>query len=103
MKSNDEIRNEEYLLLELCRLGFSDEHLKRISSLIIVIKDWNYFRDLTREHGVSALVWYNLEKYQLHTGMPENVAFYLKCTLMKSLSLNTFNTESTREVLRLLN
>jgi hypothetical protein len=103
MKSEVRIRDEERLLLELCRLEFSDEQINRIRSLIAVITDWPYFSNLANEHGVVALVWYNLEKFQLHSRIPEDVASFLKCTLMRSLGRNTFNTESMGDVLRLLN
>jgi hypothetical protein len=103
MKSEVRIRDEERLLLELCRLEFSDEQINRIRSLFAVITDWPWFSNLANEHGVAALVWYNLEKYQLHSGIPEDVAYFLKCTLMRSLGRNTFNTESMGNVLRLLN
>ena len=101
MKSEVRISDEEHLLLELCRLEFSDEQINRIKSLLAVITDWPYFSNLANEHGVAALVWYNLEKYQLHSEIPEAVAYFLKCTLMRSLGRNTFNTESMGEVLRL--
>jgi hypothetical protein len=103
MKNKIKIRDEESLLLELCRLEFSEEQLHRIRSIIPTITDWNYFRNLANEHGVSALVWNNLEKYQLHSGLPEEIVSFLRCALMRSLSRNTFNTESMGEVLRLLN
>lgn len=103
MKSEVRISDEEHLLPELCRLEFSDEQINRIKSLLAVITDWPYFSNLANEHGVAALVWYNLEKYQLHSEIPEAVAYFLKCTLMRSLGRNTFNTESMGEVLRLLN
>jgi hypothetical protein len=103
MKSEIRISDEEHLLLELCRLEFSDEQINRIRSLLAVITDWPYFSNLANEHGVAALVWYNLEKYRLHSEIPEAVAYFLKCTLMRSLGRNTFNTESMGEVLRLLN
>ena len=103
MKSEVRISDEEHLLLELCRLEFSDEQINRIRSLLAVITDWPYFSNLANEHGVAALVWYNLEKYQLHSAIPEDVAYFLKCTLMRSLGRNTFNTESMGDVLRLLN
>jgi hypothetical protein len=103
MKSEVKIRDEESLLLELCRLEFSNEQLKRIRSLIPVVTDWNYFRNLANEHGVAALVWNNLEKYQLHSGLPEDIVFFFRGALMRSLSRNTFNTASIGEVLRLLN
>jgi hypothetical protein len=103
MKSEIRISDEEHLLLELCRLEFSGEQINRIKSLLAVITDWPYFSNLANEHGVAALVWYNLEKYQLHSEIPEAAAYFLKCTLMRSLGRNTFNTESMGEVLRLLN
>ena len=103
MKSEVRISDEEHLLLELCRLEFSDEQINRIKSLLAVITDWPYFSNLANEHGVAALVWYNLEKYRLHSEIPEAAAYFLKCTLMRSLGRNTFNTESMGEVLRLLN
>jgi len=103
MNSDLSIRDEEYLLLELCRLEFSNEHLSRIRALKSVITDWNYFRNLANVHGVAALVWHNLEKHQLVSGIPEEIVSYLRGTLMISLSRNTFNTESMRDVLRMFN
>jgi hypothetical protein len=103
MKNEVRIRDEESLLLRLCRLEFSNEQLSRIMSLIPAITDWNYFRNLANEHGVAALVWNNLEKYQFHSGLPEDIVFFFRGALMRSLSRNTFNTESIGEVLRLLN
>jgi hypothetical protein len=103
MNSKVRISDEERLLLALCRLRFSDEQIKSITSLAADITDWSYFRDLANEHGVAALVWNNLEKHNLTGGIPEDVGFFLKCALMRSLSHNTFNTGSMGEVLRLLN
>jgi len=103
MNSEVKIRDEEYLLLLLCRLEFSNEQINKISSLIPLINDWNYFRNLANEHGVAALAWHNLEKFQLYSGITEEVVNYLQSTLMISLSRNTFNTESMGEVLGLLN
>ena len=103
MKSQPKIKDEEYLLLELCRLEFNNEQLSRIKSLVAVISDWNYFRDLANEHGVPALVWHNLETYQLTSAIPEEVCSFLKGTLLRSLSRNAFNSEIMSTVLRLLN
>jgi Uncharacterised nucleotidyltransferase len=102
--SNDlSIRDEEYLLFELCRLKFSDEQLGRIRGLKSVISDWNYFRNLANLHGVAALVCYNLEKHKLLSEIPEEIISYLRSTLLINLHRNTFYTESIRDVLRLLN
>ena len=54
MKTGAKIRDEESLLLELCRLEFHDEHLKKIRSLTAIVRDWNYFRRLANVHGVAA-------------------------------------------------
>jgi len=101
MKSEINIRDEEILLLELCRLEFSDEQIIKIRSLVDIVADWNYFRSIANAHGVVALVWHNLEKQQLLSGIPGDVAAFLRGALMKSLSRNAFNTESMGEVLRL--
>jgi Uncharacterised nucleotidyltransferase len=103
MNNDLSIRDEEYLLLELCRLEFSDEQLSRIRALKSGITDWNYFRNLANLHGVAALVCYNLEKHNLFPGIPEEITSYLRGTLMISLSRNTFFTGSIHDVLRMLN
>jgi len=103
MKNELNIGDEEKLLLALCRLEFTDENLNKIRSLTSVVRDWKYFRSLANSHGVAALVWYNLEKHNLLSGIPEEVVTYLKSALMISLSRNAFNTEAMSEVLRILN
>jgi len=102
MNTEVKIRDEEILLLELCRLGFSDEQIKKIRSLSEALSGWNYFSSLANAHGVAALVWHNLEKQQLLAYIPNEVAAFLRGALMKSLSRNAFNTETMGEVLRLL-
>lgn len=103
MNSEVKIRDEEILLLGLCRLEFSDEHIKKIRSLTAIVADWNYFNSLANAHGVAALVYNNLEKHRLLTGIPEEIVTFLRGALMRSLSRNAFNTEAMGEVLRLLN
>lgn len=103
MKNSVKIRSEEDLLLLLCRLEFSDENLEKIKSLIADVGDWNYFKNLANLHGVAALVWHNLEKHCLLSGIPDEVITYLKSTLLISLSRNTFITEAMGEVLHQLN
>ena len=97
------IRDEELLLLELCRLEFSEEQTKKIRSLTGVVTDWNYLSTLANAHGVAALVWHNLETHRLLTGIPDKVTAFLRGAMMRSLSRNTFNTEAMGEVLWLLN
>jgi hypothetical protein len=103
MNSNPNIRDEESLLLDLCRLEFSDEHLEKLRLLVPVIKDWDYFRIMANAHGVAALVWHNLEKHKLTATIPDEVSAILRRSLLMSLSRNTFNTETLGNLLRLLN
>jgi hypothetical protein len=97
------IKDEELLLVNLCRLEFSDENLNELESLTTKIKDWTYFRNLANAHGVSALVCHNLVRHHLLHGIPDRVVYYLRNSLMISLGRNTFNTKSLGEVLHLLN
>jgi len=100
---NGIIKVEEELLLELCRLDFNDKNLKKVKSLVLNVRDWDYFKNLANVHGVAALAWNNLERQNLLDGIPYPVQNYLRNTLMISLSRNTFNTEAMGEVLRLMN
>jgi hypothetical protein len=103
MSEEIKIRDEEILLLGLCRLEFQNEHIIKIKSLIAAITDWNYFSSLSNVHGVAALVWHNLETYGLLSNIPKEVTTFLRGALMKSLSRNAFNMETLGEVLQLLN
>jgi hypothetical protein len=103
MTGKQQIRDEENLLVCLCRLEFSVEKLEELKSLLSKIADWDYFKSLANSHGVSALVFHNLEINHLLEGIPDPVVNYLRNSLMINLSRNTFNTESMYEVLHLLN
>lgn len=103
MKNEVKIRDEENLLVELCRLEFTEENLEKIKSLTAVIGNWNYFIKLANAHGVTALVWHNLEKQNLLSGIPGEAVTYLRSSQLISLTRNAFNTEAMSEVLRLFN
>jgi len=103
MNSEIKMRDEELLLLELCRMEFSDEEILKIRSQTAAISDWDYFSSLANAHGIAALVYHNLEKHKFLFGIPELVVTFLRGALMRSLSRNAFNTESIGEVLELLN
>jgi hypothetical protein len=103
MCSEVKIRDEELIVLGLCRLVFSDVQIRKIRDLIEAITDWDYFSSLANAHGVAALAFHNLEKHRLLTMIPEEVVAFLRVTLMKSLSRNTYHAEGMGEVLKLLN
>jgi hypothetical protein len=103
MTGKRQISDEENLLVCLCRLEFSADKLKELDTLISEIRDWDYFKTLANAHGVSALVCHNLEIHNLLQRIPGLVVNYLRNSLMMSLTRNTFNTESIRAALHLLN
>jgi hypothetical protein len=98
-----EIRNEEILLLELCRLTFSDIQTGKIIELVKNISDWEYFVSHANEHGVIALIYNNLEKLGFLPQLPEKIVSTLDNSLMLSLSRNAFHTTVITEVLRIFN
>jgi hypothetical protein len=103
MKSNINIRDEEILLLGLCRLSFNPELKVMLQALAEEALDWNYFASLANAHGVAALVYNNLEKLQFLQFIPQEITEHLRNSLMTSLSRNARNIDAMGEVLRLLN
>jgi hypothetical protein len=103
MRSDIAIKDEEILLLNLCRLDFKEDHLEAIKAHLSRVSDWKYFSTIANEHGVAALIWHNLEKLGLLSGIPEEVVTFLRYANLRSLGRNTFNSESMREALHALN
>jgi hypothetical protein len=103
MKYELDIRNEEILLLGLCRLSFSKAQSGKIKELAEIVTDWEYFADLAGEHGVVALVYNNLREQGLLPRLPERIAARLNSSLLLSLSRNAFHTSVISEVLRIFN
>ncbi|HCI55983.1 MAG TPA: nucleotidyltransferase family protein [Bacteroidales bacterium] len=103
MKNRPEIRDEEILLMGLCRLNFSDEMKYKIVALASGIKEWNYFTRLAAEHGVAALVYHNIEKLGLTEIIPEECSEALHSSYLLNISRNAFHIAGTEEILRLLN
>jgi hypothetical protein len=103
MKNNLNIRDEEILLLGLCRLSFNAELKVMLMALAEGVADWAYFSSLANAHGVAALVYHNLEKLNFLHLIPGETKEFLKNSLMMSLSRNAHNTESLSDVLRILN
>ena len=97
------IKDEEKLLLGLCRLEFNGEQKALLAVLSEKINNWEYFANLATMHGVSALAFDNLEKNGLIKFVPTETAGRLKAAMLKSIGRNVFLTEAITEVLRLLN
>jgi hypothetical protein len=103
MNNGIKIRDEELLLIGLCRLEFSDEHIKKIRVLAESISDWKYFSLLANAHGVAALVYHNLKLLDFLPLLPDEPADFLRGTLMRNLSRNSFNTGTLAAALNLFN
>jgi Uncharacterised nucleotidyltransferase len=103
MKNELDIKNEEILLLGLCRLSFSQAQTGKIRELVTSVSDWDYFASLANEHGVAALTFYNLEKLGFLQQVPEKIAATLNNALMLSISRNAFHISVIKEILRLFN
>jgi len=102
MMNEIDIRNEEILLMGLCRLSFSKELSAKIKDLAITVNDWEYFTALANEHGIPALVFNNLEHLGLLSFLPPEAVTLLRNSLMLSISRNAFHLTAIEELLGLL-
>jgi hypothetical protein len=102
IRNEPDIRTEEKLLPELCRLNFSDAQTGKIRELVKSVSDWEYFAALANEHGIVALVFHNLEKLGLLSAVPEKVAAKLNNGLMLNISRNSFHISVISEIVRRL-
>jgi hypothetical protein len=103
MKNELEIRDEEIFLLGLCRLHFTLDLTEKLKGLVHSIKDWEYFISLANQHGISALVFRNLEQLGFLQFIPDDHVTKLKNALMLSVSRNAFHLSAIEEILGLLN
>lgn len=103
MKNELEIRDEEILLLGLCRLHFAGELTEKLKRLVKSIRDWEYFVLLANQHGISALVFRNLEQLGFLDSLPGEQVSKLRNSLMLSVSRNAFHLSAIEEILGLLN
>jgi hypothetical protein len=101
MNSSVSIRDEERLLLDLCRLKFTEENLQNIKALMLKICDWRYFINLANNHGVSALVYFNLDRQHLLDLVPLTEADFLRKSYLVNLGRNTYNASVLKEGLQL--
>ena len=97
------IRDEEILLLGLCRLEFPEDLTGKIKDLVMRINDWDYFAKLANEHGIAAIAGHNLERLGLAGHITEKASSLLRNALMMSLSRNAFHLSSVEELLTLFN
>jgi hypothetical protein len=101
MREWSEIRDEELLLLRLCRLSFKEEQISEINELIRRVSDWGYFAVLANDHGVIAIAYYNLKKLGYLSLIPSETETDLKNKYMVNISRNAFHTTTINELVRL--
>jgi hypothetical protein len=97
------IRDEEILLLGLCRISFDTELKIMLLALVETVTDWPYFSLLTQKHGVAALIYHNLEKLGFLRFIPAEQAENLHTSLLTSITRNTGLIESAAETMQILN
>ncbi len=103
MNGKLDIRDEEILLLGLCRLSFDVELTIMLRALAETVTDWKYFSSLANRHGVAALVYHNLEKLDFIKFIPKDSSDILHNALLVNISRNARNAEATVSVLKLMN
>lgn len=94
--------SHQYLLVSLCRLNFNDDQITGIREVIGKVTSWKTFTWLANEHGVSALVYYNLEKLGLLEQIPDQFIKILHNSLLVSLTRNTYLLEKLSEAAAIL-
>jgi hypothetical protein len=102
MKENPEIRDEEILLLGLCRLNFGVELKVMLTALAENATDWEYFYRLANAHGIASLISHNIEHLGLTGIIPAGISDRLRNARMISLAKNSASADAVGRVLRLL-
>ena len=96
------LRPEENLLIDLCRLSFNDEQKRITEEQVAAVSDWDYFIKLANEHGVVSIVFYILEQLGLISNIPVDAQATLQKLHLKSLARNTFLIEKFIELTKSL-
>ena len=95
------LTHEERLLLALCRLDFTEKQKSDIRNLMPQVTDWDKFVNLSNEHGIIALCWYNIAEIGNKDNIPSNFLETLHSGYLKSLARNTKTYTLLEEVLNL--
>lgn len=93
-----DLKAEEALLIELCRLKFQAGNMEYVLHLARKVKDWEYFVKKANDHGVAALICNNLENLKINDMLPENCRSFLKKAFILSMSLNAARINHIRDL-----
>jgi hypothetical protein len=103
MKNKMELRDDELLLIGLCRLVFSVAQTAKLTELAGKVKEWSFFVRLAGEHGIASLICDNIERLGLTGRLPQEQIQVLKNIRLISLGRNAFLLRATEEMLGMLN
>jgi hypothetical protein len=92
------LKPEEILLLSLCRLEFDDTQKAGVTEDVRQVTDWKNFTRLANEHGIIALIYFNIGKCGLSGNVPAESLAILENGYRQSLVRNTWLTERWKEV-----
>src|SRR5512133_3503136 len=98
MNRDPDIKAEEHLLINLCRLRFDDRLKDETESICRNGISWEIFSLAANKHGVSALVYNNLESLGLIRYVSENSADFLRKAYFLSIARNTGIMNNIKEV-----
>ena len=90
------------LLILLCRNQQTPAQVREIAQIIPAVEQWGTFARLAGEHGISALVWHNLERMHMTGSLPGQEQKMLRQSFLASLTRNTYLTDRLTEAVRIL-
>ena len=98
----NQLAAEEKLIISLCRLGFSDKQKSEINDLIKEVKNWDHFVRLANDHGIIAIVAYNIRKSELADHIPEVAMKLLDNGRMQNMVRNVWLVQRWKEINKIL-
>ena len=102
MNTVTDIKFEDSFLVSLCRLEFSEQMKEVLGSNAQKIMDWDYFCYMANWHGIAALVYFNMERFNLLYIVPQKNREFLHDRLFMSVTRNAFNSESLLKALKII-
>lgn len=101
MVVNYDLKPEDQLLLNCSLTQLSDENIKRIKQLTNQDLDWNYLINMAREHRLSPLLYWHLNKISPEA-IPNDLKLELKEHFQRNVQKNLMMFKELLEVLNIL-
>lgn len=98
MINTTELSREEILLTGLCRLEISSDEEQALRGILERQVRWDLLSGLANMHGVTALVFHNIEKLGLAGSIPPQIhAFFMQASML-SLARNSARMKMVQDV-----